>query len=896
MQITLKPNQAVYEVGQTAEVLVETPISGMALVTVEREAIRQSFLTRLEGNAPTVRIPIQSGDAPNVFVSVTVVRGAADCPRQIKEPEYRVGYCQLLVQDPRDRLAVTITPAATNCLPAQPVEVSVQVSDAHGAAVADAEVTLYAVDEGILSLSAHVEPDPYAFFYEPRGLEVQSSISLPNLLTEDPAQFEFHNKGYLGGGGGQDEVRKNFLACAFWNATLKTGADGRVFVRFPAPDSITRYRLMAVVHAGARAFGAAHAAFQVSKPLLVEPALARFANVGDRQVARAVVHNQTGQTGEVLVSLALDDKARLATGADANAPGGLSRRVAVAANGSSFVEFPIEFVETGAAVWVWKARFAEAAAGGFTDAVQSTLEVGYPAPALREILLARSSEAETNLLARANPQLLAGQGTIAVHVANTRLVELAETLAYLLHYPYGCAEQASSSLLPWILVQDVPSLAPLLPYDQKYREGAIRSGVARLMSMQTSSGGLGYWPGAKEPMVWASAYGGLVLALAERHGVEVPQDELRKLMDYLSAEVRTAATSPGQVSEAPLALFALAVAGRAEPAYHEALFAQRAGLSPEDRALVALAIGESAGSPDMMRELLSTNLVAHEYDDRRFDGSARERAILLMARVHLDPTDKEVDRLVNELMAAQERAHWGSTQGDAWALLALTDYARRIEGTLPPVAGRLVWHDESLAFDLTAQTNIFTANLPFAKLAEARLILANPTGKHLFTSLSIEARAPLGHQPRQDKGFSINRTYQRLDDESHPQPIGTPHVGDRVLVTLQLIAREPARYVAIDDALPATFEAVNPEFSDQGSQAQPGTEGAAWMADFREMRKDRVLSFGEWVAPGTHELRYLARVRAAGTVTAPSAKAEAMYHPSRYGLSESGTVTTLPME
>ena len=123
---------------------------------------------------------------PNVFVSVTLVRGADECPRKVKEPEYRIGYCDLEVAEPQSRLAVTVTPGATNCLPAQPVEVTVQVADAGGSPVSGAEVVLYAVDEGILHLTDYGLPDPHSFFYATRPLGVQTSISLPNLLAEDP--------------------------------------------------------------------------------------------------------------------------------------------------------------------------------------------------------------------------------------------------------------------------------------------------------------------------------------------------------------------------------------------------------------------------------------------------------------------------------------------------------------------------------------------------------------------------------------------------------------------------------------------------------------------------------------------------------------------------------------
>ena len=85
----------------------------------------------------------------------------------------------------------------------------------------------------------------------------------------------------------------------------------------------------------------------------------------------------------------------------------LSRRVTVPAGGSAVVEFPVELVGTGNATWIWKARFADPTADSFTDAVQSVLEVGHVVPMLREILLSHSTGSQTNLLARANPQLLA---------------------------------------------------------------------------------------------------------------------------------------------------------------------------------------------------------------------------------------------------------------------------------------------------------------------------------------------------------------------------------------------------------------------------------------------------------------------------------------------------------
>ncbi len=894
-QIDLVHDQKSYTPGQTAVVLVKTPISGKALVTVEREEVLRSFIMELTGNAPSIRIPLEEGDAPNVFVSVLLLRGSDKSPKRFKAPEYRLGYCQINVEKPESKLAITIQSDAVDYRPGDSVHVTTEIKDAAGQPILDAEVTLYAVDEGVLSLTGYSTPDPHAFFYETRPLAVRCGLSLPNLLPEDPEQRGFSNKGYLIGGGGNGErLRKNFLACAFWNATLRTDSAGKIKTSFTAPDSLTRYRVIAVAHTAKSQFGSGQTSIQINKPIMIEPALPRFANVTDRIVARAVLLNQTAQAGEVAVSLQLDDKARTPSP---------SRKVALAARGSAIVEFPLEFVETGTAKWIWKAHFVESAAGSaspatFTDSVQTTLNVNYPAPLLREIYLTRTESAETNLLASANPQILEGKGDVSVKVSNTRLSELGEAISQLLHYPYGCVEQTSSSLLPWIVLRDARESLPQLCHAPADMDAAIRSGITRLLSMQTSSGGLSYWPGGKEPMLWGSAYGGLALALASRQHLPVPKANLDRLTAYLSEQLRSSGglRDNGSLSERCLALYTLALAGRPEASYHEVIFKKRNSLSSESRALLALAILESKGSGEMVEELLSSKPSSKRSDNDWFGCDAREIAVRLLAWSAFRPAAPAVDVLVAELMQAQSKGHWNTTQGNAWSLFALTEYAARVETRFKNVEGSVTWGQNSGAFQLAEKTATFEKTFTTSpQLASTPLVLANPLKRLLFTQVKLEARPTALQQPRQDRGFMIQRTYARLDDDNQPQDLKQFRVGDRVLVTLQFEVRQPAHYLAIDDPLPAVFEAINPEFkSQQTALTQAATQD--WVSDFRELRSDRALFFRNHLGPGHYTIRYIARVRAAGTATAPGAKIEEMYHPERFGFSETAQITSLPLE
>jgi len=175
------------------------------------------------------------------------------------------------------------------------------------------------------------------------------------------------------------------------------------------------------------------------------------------------------------------------------------------------------------------------------------------------------------------------------------------------------------------------------------------------------------------------------------------------------------------------------------------------------------------------------------------------------------------------------------------------------------------------------------------------LKLANPDGKKVFAEILIEARPQTIAQPRQDQGYSIRRTYAKVEDDGTLSDFKDARIGDRVLVTLDIDVHNRAHYVVVDDPLPANFEAINPVFKSQETRVGQHL-GRPWMSDYQELREDRALFFADDLYPGDYTLRYLARVRTAGTATAPASKIEEMYHPDRFGMTETMQVTSLPLK
>lgn len=916
IRIDLTPDKESYRIGDTAKLLARTPVFGNALFTIERGGVRETRSLVIGQYETVLEVPVVEGAAPNLFASLLIIRGSGESPHVHKSADYRLGYCQLLVEDPSVKLTTKVTAGdAKFYQPGEQIEFTATVLDDGNRPVAGAEVTFYAVDEGILSLTGYETPDPGATFHAPFPLSVWTGQSLGDLLPENPLEQDFANKGYvIGGGGGgfgldPDRIRKDFKALAFWEASLLTDANGIVRAKAVAPDNLTTFRVIAVVAEGNR-FGSGETPVVINKPLMIEPALPGFTNVTDQIDIAAVLHNNSGAPQEVEVSVTLDEHAmfvgRIGETIHTNlapAAGAGEKRVKVSLpNGATeTVSFPVAMTATGEAKWTWKVR--SLSDEKLRDAVESKFAVGYPLPLLREThtFALRDGSDLGDALAKMDRRLLEGEGTVTVTLSNSRLIEAVDGLEYLLKYPYGCVEQTTSSTIPWLSTQQLRKVLPGLEKSEEEVAAIIAKGVNRIFSMQTSDGGLAYWPGGSESLLWGSAYAGVAVALAEKQGVPVPKEQAQALRDYLSLQLRGSAEvkDPYALSQRCLAAYALALAGVNETAYHEVLFEKQNDLTAEARSLLALAMVESgAAQMDRVQALLKPpgKVPVAEVSWYRQPYIV---ATQLLAQVRHNPANPANDKLVDDLMKLREvRNGWGSTYSNAWPLIALAAYGE--------VAAKQMGANEiELAFDgatkkvsLPAEPGTGEASFTFKGRSEARKLSLKTSGDGaVFANLSIATRPALVPIEPENRGFAIRRTYEKVEIDGSIKPAENLKVGDLILVTLDLnIPNERETYLAIDDALPAIFEAVNPEFKTSETQrvnAQRNTRRL--YTTHSEIRKDRVLFFADSIyGAGDYSLQYLARVVAPGEVTAPPAKIEAMYEPQRFGLSGTGRITAAP--
>lgn len=874
-----------YNPGETAKVVVKSPLNGTALVTVEQSSVLWQKLQPLAAGG-VVEIPVQEDWSPNVFVSVTHIRGGKDDAREHKMPEYRVGFVQLRVESHRHELKLDIAPAKPEFRPGEMVDVVIHAKDNAGKAVPNTEMAFWAVDEGILSLMPWEAPNALEHFHQDRSLFVTTGLSLETLMKENAKELEFTNKGFVIGGGGDGEavnigMRKNFKATAYWHGTLKTGDDGSVKVSFPAPDNLTEFRLVAVANEGVSRFGTAESKLKINKPLMLEPALPRFANTGDEITLKAVVHNTTDKAAEVKVTLAHDERIALAAGQE-------TKTLSLAPQGTKAALFAVKFVADGPTVLKWT---ADGGSKELSDAVESKLSVGIPEPLLREVkfLALTAGEDGKSLLEGVRPEVFEGAGEVTITLSNSRVLEGAEAVEQLLHYPYGCVEQTMSSMMPWLALRDLKKALPSINRPDADIALAIQKGVDRLLSMQTNAGGLAYWPGGEEPLAWASAHGALGLILSSRTGAEVPEARLASLLGWLSGSLREAGDAEDEwnLGERAYAAWVLALAGKAEPAYHEALYKKADKLGEWGRAMLALAIAEANGPADMAKAVLAAP------DAQKNTWWHRESASAVRAMALMKLKDPAADAEMGRLMASRSpRGDWRNTFNNSWTLLALS----REAAAAPPLqAGQpcvLTLAGKSQSIALPGEPAAQNITFPRAGKTPPQLTAKTTAGAKYFAKIEVTGRGPGGPQPARNAGFGLTRTWQRMNTDGTLAPADQLRTGDLVLVSLDVDVPAEAEYLAIDDPLPATLEGVNTNFT---SMAAASNQAAAetWSCDFTEMRRDRVLFFRDHAPDaGKFHLQYLARVVASGNVMAPPARIEMMYDPSRFGHSASGRLLT----
>lgn len=911
IRIKLVSEKKSYKPGDTARILVMTPIEGTALVTVERQGVMRHFKRELKIDNPVIEVPLDANDAPNTFVSVLIIRGADDSKREAKEPALKLGICEIKVFDKTKKLNVALNVQGDYHRPGEEITVTGTITDHTGAPVPNAEVTLYAEDEGVLAVMGYQLPKPLDHFHRSRALTLKTGVSLGYFISENPHNRYYGNKGFVIGdakGFGdvemaiQEEVnmtlRKNFDPCAFWMPNITTLADGTFTITSKTPDTLTRYRIMAVASSGADLYGSEKSSVVVSKDIMLEPAAPRFAHEGDQLTPKVLVQNTSKFSGQWNVSLTTGDLTQMKQ----NSSNQFTQTISLAAGESVTLEFPVAISGTGEARWIWTAtpnsingsELTSVLSNRLSDSMESKFKVRYPRPLLKHMESIAMLNDRKELFSAVDERLMNGRGKAKLKFSNSLLLEASGAFDHLLKYPYGCLEQTTSSMMPWFAVKDLRHIMPesQAKSDEEILD-AIQKGVDRILSMQVQSGGLAYWPGNDKAEQWATSYGAMGLIMAQQAGAKVPTSSFNQLISYLkesTKKINIEKESSWNNESNCRSLYILAMAKSIEPSVLNVFYEKRKMLSKNARAYLALAIHHIGGDKIKSLELLNDNSNIQIKDHWMTNRS--DKAIALIAWTQIDPQNPKVDQTLKAIIKSKNnQGHWRTTWVNGWTLNAMASYARNVETQRKDITISIYGQgsNNSKEIILTKENPTHSINLT---LDQAQQIIASSNGK-AYVKIYVEAKpeiAPAGAESH--KGLNITRSYQRLNEKSETEPLTDPRVGDLVQVNLTVTFPKSLSYVAIDDPLPSIMETVNNGFATQKSHIADPSRNNRHISR-RELRSDRALFFlnRSW-SNEPQTISYLARITSEGAVHTPPAKVEAMYDPSMYALTEASMITS----
>jgi len=838
-----------YAAGDVARAHIRGPFDGTALVCLEREKVHDCKVVQILKGEADVEFVVKPEYLPNVYCTATLIRPVV--PEKTVRPQRAYGAVALQM-DTRSRQLEVQVDSVPETLPEREVTVSVTVKRG-GVPAPGAAFTLAAVDEGICQVTRFKTPDPFACFYGKEKLQVDSADLYAKVIAEEPA----------GDAGGHAAIAtapvraKRFRPVALWKSGLMTDENGKATVTLRIPKYLGELRFMAVASSG-DGFGSAQTALRVAQPAILEVTAPRFAAWGDEFEVIASVMNRTGKKGTAGLGVTAEG------GLEISGPANQSKELAQNEEGVfTFRLKAKEGISEGTLVF-------QGALGseGFSETVHLPLRPS----------AGKAFETGTGTLEAGKPQKLkipahwmAGTGTLEITLSRKPNLRFVSGLEYLLHYPYGCVEQTTSTAMPLLYAGNLlPPETKVAPY--------VDAALQRLCLMQTPSGGLSMWPGGDSPWDWGTVYAANFMVEAKKAGYEVPPGLLEGVTKYLKAKVK--ATSDGSVDREvrAYAAFVLASNGEMTPAAVSALASSYEKANPTERACLAAALA-AVGKGGDARKLLSEVAPGKVERETGYNlhSQVRDDALLLSAFLEAAPDAPEVQKLVAGLEASSLDGRWDSTQENAFALMALGKYAGKFsQPGAEDVKGVIREGKETLR--------------PFNSLAEAFLILqrhenadleiqTEGTGK-LFYRWTSEGIPKDQNLPDVDQGIQVRR--RLLDEKGNPLAANKIRQGDLVWVELSIQGDHPYRNIALTDLLPAGMEAENPRLANTAkSEAAAKEEEKQGKLDpeYADFRDDRVEFFVNLPDTNAHKVRYALRAVTAGKFHLAPSQAVCMYHP-----------------
>jgi alpha-2-macroglobulin len=895
----VKPDKPKYAPGDVAHLLVQSPYAtAKALAIIEDPTGNRYVWKDVTGSRVVLDIPVTDRHVPNLPVHVVLMRGRigegkTDDSRY--KPATAASTLELEVEPSKNLVLVSVQHPEV-ARPGTKQDFTITLTDDAKRPVGG-EVTLWLVDEAVLSLAKEATLDPLFEMIRRnvRTLTVRDSRNLVvgrvSELEEDPG----------GDGGDEDQqggkrlVRKEFKTVPYYAATLTVPASGKLVVPITLSDDLTNFRVRAVAVSGPQRFGLKQSTLKVRLPVIVQPQLPRFVRAGDTfwpgAVARVVEGPDGPATVDISVQGAIEGKAKL------------TEKVELKSTRAQSVLTPVTVKSTSTGkdqqltVRVDVTRLSDKAG----DAFEVKLPLYPDRTVERSAKLVTLPVGTTPLDVFPEP---ARPGTASQRYVFTNqpgVLELASSLDYLSAYPHGCLEQRMSQVYPDLVMG---GLLKKLELDTRFTpqiQANTKKILEELALHQDSGGLLGYWAGTEGNLQLTAAALEFITA-AKKADLPVDDKVRQRAIDALKRSLRrdfSGLWGEYRYNQQTASLRSLARIGELDDNYAIELYQNRATMDSAALSDLTLAMAER---PQVFQTNLGT-LKGELWDElvfklakgtSVFDRLRRQRtswsglylgstaasvASVWEALLRVDAANPKHPQLRDALLAnAKANNGFGSTYDNRRAISALAVWLEKGQSgaakTTVAVAGQpdLVLDDAKKAGRRTVEGD----------KAPSVTVTGGPVGARLqATYLPLE---PGDRAQAKKEGLIVARSLTRYPaDGSAPVNVDdTPGqvlkvaLGEVLEFHAQLTTDEARNHVALIVPFAAGLEPMNPALETSGSDAKPSQADS--LTPTSVQRLDHEVRFVFTTLPrGTHTFHFRVRASSEGSFVHPPPFAELMY-------------------
>ena len=930
--INLTPEQSQYNPGDKAQILMESPLpEGDYLITIEREGIFSEEVRHFDSPANVIEVPVSSKFVPVFYVAVSSYSVRQGAPTHqygepdLDKPKGYFGVTPVFVNPYVRAFSVSVETDKPSYKPGETATLTLTATKG-GKPLSNAELTVMAVDRGVLDLINYHVPNPIDFFYSTSNFPLRVRGGDSRAMLMDPVTYSI--KDLQGGDSDDDEKdedeRKDFRPTAVFEPEVITDKNGKATVTFKVPDSLTTYRVTAF---GVKddLFSLKEDEFVVQNPINVQQVQPRKLRERDTAECGVLVTNLDAKGHDITVELttrsptkntAQDEReGRITVPGKAFIDGESKHKIYVAPGDSSVVYFNVGAEQEGTVELVYTIS-----SDILNEKLNSPIKI--EKTYTYETVASLGTINNENTAGKATEQLVIpgfakdGRGDVSFTIDATRLGMLGSSVNYLFAYPYGCLEQQSSKILPLIAFGEYIDVFGLNSQVSDV-ETLVKSYIKTWGMYQLSTGGFPYWPGGEYPSLYVSLRMAYIYALGIERGYKAEDFgyDIENLLIYIRKEL---AEHPDIMYDYQRAyacyIHALLGKGNMMSTLND-LYNKRDILNHSTNALIALSYhatqteGASSKVQTIAQEIrnylqIDTRTVSILRKTRSnmwewYNSDSEQMALILELLCKLNPNDQMVDKLIYTLMQNQSHGYWNNTATTSRVLEAIYAYIKgrkldetNYKGSVSLNGSEVLANEFKGAnakpkkLELTFEGNILSSLTP-DKPADVTF-KRDGTGNMYYT-MQMRYAMPDEYLTARDEGVKV--TYTIIDSETD-EVVNKADSADCLLnltsgkiykASITVETHKKREYLALRAPIPSGAEILDSSLVTTGTlEEKNNLSWGHWLSN-KAIRDNEVQFFWDSFGSGTATVNFTFRAARRGVYPVPPVQAECMYEPETFG-------------